>query len=123
MPISKDLLNDKYKELTQKYYGKGVKLLPTDIGEGWMRIPHFYRAYYVYKYATGMISAINFASNILNEVEGAKEKYLDFLRSGSKDYSINILQNAGVDLQSDEPYKVMANELKWALKEMESLVK
>ena len=123
MPISKELLNDKYKELTQKYYGKGVKLLPTDIGEGWMRIPHFYRAYYVYKYATGMISAINFASNILNDVEGAKDKYLDFLRSGSKDYSINILKNAGVDLQSDEPYKIMSEELKWALKEMESLIK
>ncbi len=122
-PISKDLLNAKYKELTQKYYGKGVKLLPTDIGEGWMRIPHFYRAYYVYKYATGMTCAINFARNIYEGKEGEVERYLEFLKSGSKDYSINILKNAGIDLTQQEPYKVMNDELEWALKEMEKLIK
>jgi oligoendopeptidase F len=122
-PISKDILNAKYKELTQKYYGKGVKLLPQDIGEGWMRIPHFYRAYYVYKYATGMTSAINFARRIYNGEEGVVDKYLRFLKSGSSDYSINILKNAGVDLESDESYKVMIDELSWALKEFEKLLK
>lgn len=122
-PISKDLLNAKYKELTQKYYGKGVKLLPEDIGEGWMRIPHFYRAYYVYKYATGMTSAINFARRIYNGEDGMVEKYLKFLKSGSKDYSINILKSAGVDLTKKEPYSVMQDELNWALKEMEKLIK
>lgn len=122
-PISKDILNAKYKELTQKYYGKGVKLLPQDIGEGWMRIPHFYRAYYVYKYATGMTSAINFARRIYNGEEGVVDKYLRFLKSGSSDYSINILKNAGVDLESDESYKVMIDELSWALKEFEKLIK
>lgn len=122
-PISKDLLNAKYKELTQKYYGKGVKLLPEDIGEGWMRIPHFYRAYYVYKYATGMTSAINFARRIYNGEDGMVEKYLEFLKSGSKDYSINILKSAGVDLTKKEPYSVMQDELNWALKEMEKLIK
>jgi oligoendopeptidase F len=121
-PISKDLLNAKYKELTQKYYGKGVKLLPQDIGEGWMRIPHFYRPYYVYKYATGMTSAINFARRICNGEEGAREKYLQFLKSGSSDYSINILRNAGVDLTTNDAYEVMSEELKWALDEFESLV-
>jgi oligoendopeptidase F len=121
-PISKDLLNAKYKELTQKYYGKGVKLLPNDIGEGWVRIPHFYRAYYVYKYATGMTSAINFARKIGRGDEVAREKYLEFLKSGSSDYSINILKKAGVDLTQDEPYKVMNDELKWALKEFEKLI-
>lgn len=121
-PISKDLLNAKYKELTQKYYGKGVKLLPTDIGEGWMRVPHFYRAYYVYKYATGMTSAINFARKIYDGEMGAVDKYLEFLKSGSKDYSINILKEAGVDLTTDEAYNIMQDELKWALKEFECLV-
>ena len=122
-PISKDLLNAKYKELTHKYYGKGVKLLPNDVGEGWMRIPHFYRAYYVYKYATGMTSAINFARRIYNNEEGMVEKYLEFLKSGSKDYSINILKTAGVDLTQDEPYNMMQDEFKWALREFEQLIK
>lgn len=122
-PISKDLLNQKYKELTQKYYGKNVKLLPQDVGESWMRVPHFYRSYYVYKYATGMTSAINFAKRILSGENNMVDKYIEFLKSGSKDYSINILKNAGIDLTQKEPYNVMQDELKWALTEFENLIK
>lgn len=121
-PVSKDLLNAKYKELNEKYYGKSVKIIKEDIGETWMRIPHFYRAYYVYKYATGMSSAINFASRIYNGDEGAKEKYLEFLKSGTCDYSNNILKKAGVDLLSDATYKVVFDEIKWALNEMSKLI-
>lgn len=121
-PISKDILNAKYKELLQTYYGKSMKFLKTDIGEGWMRVPHFYRAYYVYKYATGMTAAINFAIKIADKDKDARDKYLEFLRSGTKDYSINILKTAGVDLLSSEPYVVVAKELRWALDELESLL-
>ena len=88
-----------------------------------MRIQHFYRAYYVYKYATGMTSAINFARRIYNGEEGVVDKYLTFLKSGSSDYSINILKKAGVDLESDESYNVMIDEMSWALKEFEMLLK
>lgn len=123
LPMSKEILNAKYKDLTQKYYGKSVKLLKEDIGEGWMRIPHFYRAYYVFKYATGMISAINFSRKIYEKQDGALDKYLNFLKAGSSDYSVNILKNAGVDLTTDEPYKVMSEELTWSLDEMKKLVK
>lgn len=121
-PISKDILNAKYKSLIKEYYGNGVKLLPTDVGEGWMRVPHFYRAYYVYKYATGMTSAINFAIKIDSGDEVAKEKYLEFLKSGTSDYSLNILKKAGVDLGTKEPYKVVEKELKWAIDELEKLL-
>ena len=121
-PISKDILNKKYRELNEKYYGKGVNIIKEDNGSTWLRIPHFYRAYYVYKYATGMSSAINFASRIYNGDNDAKEKYLQFLKSGTSDYSINILRNAGVDLESSEAYDVVFNEINWALKEMENLI-
>lgn len=121
-PISKDILNAKYKELLQTYYGKSMKFLKTDIGEGWMRVPHFYRAYYVYKYATGMTAAINFATKIFNKDKEAKEKYLEFLKSGTNDYSINILKKAGVDLLSGEPYAMVAKELRWAIAELEKLI-
>jgi len=121
-PISKDILNAKYKSLLQTYYGKSMKFLKTDIGEGWMRVPHFYRAYYVYKYATGMTAAINFATKIVNKEKDAKEKYLEFLKSGTIDYSINILKKAGVDLLTSEPYVVVAKELRWALDELEALL-
>lgn len=121
-PISKDILNQKYKQLNEKYYGRDVKIIKEDIGETWMRIPHFYRAYYVYKYATGMSSAINFASRIYMGEEGAKEKYLEFLKAGTSDYSINILNRAGVDLTDEKTYKVVFDEINWALKEMEKLI-
>ena len=87
-----------------------------------MRIPHFYRAYYVYKYATGMTSAINFASRIYAGDNVAKDKYLGFLKSGTKDYSTVLLSNAGVDLESDSTYSVVFNEIDWALEEMEKLI-
>ncbi len=121
-PISKDILNAKYKELLQTYYGKSMKFIKTDVGEGWMRVPHFYRAYYVYKYATGMTAAINFATKIFNKDKETKEKYLEFLKSGTKDYSISILKNAGVDLLSGEPYALVAKELRWAIAELENLI-
>lgn len=122
-PISKDILNAKYKSLLKEYYGKSMKFLKEDIGEGWMRVPHFYRAYYVYKYATGMTSAINFAIKISAGDEEAKVKYLEFLKSGTKDYSINILKSAGVDLLTSEPYRVVEKELNWAIDELEKLLK
>ena len=121
-PISKDLLNAKYKELNQKYYGKSVKFESQDIGETWMRIPHFYRAYYVYKYATGMSSAINFATRIYNNEPDALDKYLEFLKSGTCDYSLEILKKAGVNLLDDRSYKVVFDEISWALKELEKLI-
>ena len=121
-PISKEMLNNRYRALNEKYYGKSVKIIKEDIGETWMRIPHFYRAYYVYKYATGMSCAINFASKIWAGDETTKSKYLQFLKSGTCDYSTNILANAGVNLLDDQTYKVVFDEIKWALDEMAKLI-
>ena len=65
---------------------------------GWSRIPHFYRAFYVYQYATGLSAALAFADRILSEGTPAVQRYLDFLRSGSKADPLVILKNAGVDI-------------------------
>lgn len=121
-PISKEILNIKWTKLVEKYYGKSMKRVKEDVGETWMRIPHFYRPYYVYTYATGMISAINFASRIISGNDDAKEKYLEFLKAGTKDYSTEILKNAGVDLENSDTYNIVFNEIKWALDEMEKLI-
>ena len=71
----------------------------------WARIPHFYSAFYVYKYVTGFTAANAFSSAILNHEEGAVDRYLNFLKSGGSDYSLNILRRAGVDLTSTEPFE------------------
>lgn len=116
-PLSKDILNNKYFELNKKYFGSNVKVDKLITYE-WMRIPHFYTPYYVYKYATGLISAICIVENIKTTKDGL-EKYLQMLKSGGNDYPTTILKNAGVNLESDEPFKIAFNKMKQLLKMFE----
>ena len=94
----------------------------NESGYVWLRIPHFYSSFYVFKYATGLTSGVCIASNILNNVPNAKENYFNFLKSGGNDYALNILKRAGVDLTTSKPYEVAFSELKWAINEMKKLV-
>lgn len=102
--ITSDVLNDTYYELNKLYFGKNV-IIDEDIKYEWARIPHFYTPFYVYKYATGLISALSIASDILNKVPGSIEKYLDFLSAGGSDYPLETLKKAGVDITSGDPIK------------------
>ena len=98
--ISAEILNDYYYKLNQKYFGKNVELIP-EIKFEWSRIPHFYGAFYVYKYAIGMISAIYLVDNI---IFNNAERYLNFLKSGSRKSPIELLFDAGVDLRRKETF-------------------
>jgi oligoendopeptidase F len=89
----------------------------------WARIPHFYNSFYVYKYATGFSAATSFAKQILDEGEPAVERYLGFLKSGGKDYSINILKKAGVDMSTPEPIRQAMSVFEGLIEEMEQLTK
>ena len=71
-----------------------------NIAHEWMRVPHFYNAFYVYQYATGLCSAVKLADDILHH--GALERYLTFLKSGGSDHPIEELKAAGVDLTQKE---------------------
>ena len=102
-PLTKENMSEKYLELNKKYYGDAV------ISEGyikyeWARIPHFYRAFYVYKYATGIISALAIADRILTEGQIAVDDYFKFLSSGGKDGPVELLKIAGVDLTKKQPF-------------------
>ncbi len=118
--LTKELLNEKYLELNKKYYGKSVKS-NEEIAYEWARIPHFYSAFYVYKYATGIISAVNIAEAILKDGKPAVDKYFKFLSSGSSDTPVNLLKIAGVNLETDEPYNVCMQSFKDALLQLEKL--
>ena len=82
----------------------------------WARIPHFYRAFYVYKYATGIISALAIADRILTEGKSAVDDYFKFLSSGGSDGPVELLKIAGVDLTDKKPFlqafKVFSDTLK-----------
>lgn len=102
-PLTADALCEMYYNLNKKYYGDAM-IHDDFIKYEWARIPHFYTAFYVYKYATGLISAINIADKILNE-KGYAKKYMDnFLSAGGKKSPYKILCDAGVDLATPEPY-------------------
>jgi oligoendopeptidase F len=101
-PLTPDVLGGIHKKLNEKYYGAVVRI--DDLLEvEWSRIPHFYRKFYVYQYATGISAATALARGILHDGAPAVERYLNFLKSGSSDYSINLLQGAGVDLSTPAP--------------------
>lgn len=103
-PITPDLLCDLYYDLNKQYYGKDV-VSDDLIRYEWARIPHFYSSFYVYKYSTGLISAICIASDILTKGEEAVKAYKKFLSAGGSMSPVEILKLANVDLESDEPYK------------------
>lgn len=120
-PISKQILSQKYEALNKAYQGTSVAHA-NQIKWEWLRIPHFYSPYYVFKYATGLTSAICIASNIANKVPGSVQNYKQYLQSGGSKFSVETLKLAGVNLETDEPYQVAFAEMNWALQELDKLV-
>ncbi|HHU62572.1 MAG: oligoendopeptidase F [Bacillota bacterium] len=101
-PVTADLLSEIYYDLNKQYFGEDI-IVDDYIAMEWARIPHFYRPFYVYKYATGFSAAISLSKQILEDGEPAVNRYLEFLGSGCSDYSINLLKNAGVDMSEPAP--------------------
>ena len=121
MPLTKDVLCDEYFKLNKKYYGRSVVSDP-EIAYEWARIPHFYRAFYVYKYATGIISAISIAERIYAEGAPAVEDYFKFLSSGGSDSPVELLKLAGVDLTRPDAFNAAMASFKDALEQFEALM-
>ncbi len=102
LPLNVDVFNETYESLFREYNGPDV-VFDEEVKFGWTRIPHFYRPFYVYKYATGFASAIHIATKILEGDQDFLSDYLSFLSSGSSDYPLELLKKAGVDLTSADP--------------------
>jgi len=100
-PLTPDRLDDLYADLKGDYYAPAE--LDDRIAREWMRIPHFYRAFYVYQYATGISAAVALVDGILEDGEPAAERYIDFLSSGSRQYPLELLRDAGVDMATPAP--------------------
>ncbi len=120
IPLTKDYLNGEYLKLNKKYYGDAV-VSDDEIAYEWARIPHFYNSFYVYKYATGLISAISIAERIYSEGDKAVEDYFRFLSSGASDGPVELLKLAGVDLTKRDAYEAMVKSFETTLAEFESL--
>lgn len=119
--LTKENLSEIYYDLNKKYYGDGI-IHDEQIAYEWARIPHFYSAFYVYKYATGIISAISIVKRILTEGESAVKDYFAFLSAGGSTDPVTILKRAGVDLTTKKPFEVAMQEFKDTLEEFKSLL-
>ncbi len=120
--LTTDELRKLYKDIYQKYWGSAM-VVDEEEEYTWSRIPHFYYNFYVYQYATGFAASEILSKKVKNEGEPAVKKYLNFLSSGSSDYSINILRNAGVDMDSPEPILAVTQKMNALLDEVEELIK
>jgi len=120
-PLNKDNLSEQYLALNRKYYGADL-VHDEEIATEWARIPHFYRSFYVYKYATGIISAITIANRILNEGENAVKEYKQFLSGGCMTDPVALLRIAGADLTTEAPYLLAMEEFKDAVEQFEALI-
>jgi oligoendopeptidase F len=107
-PLTLDVITGIYRNLLEGYFGDTLFLDP-ELNLECLRIPHFYSAFYVYKYATGVSAAIALADKVLNEGQSAKDAYLDFLKLGGSKFPLDQLVAAGVDMRSPEPIQRAMN--------------
>lgn len=118
--LTPEQLSEIYYDLNKKYFGEDI-IVDELIAMEWARIPHFYRPFYVYKYATGFSAAISLSQQILTEGEPAVERYLNFLAGGGSDYPLNLLKGAGVDMSKPEPIVAAMRVFEELLSELETL--
>lgn len=120
-PLTRENLCETYAGIGRKYYGDAIEH-DYEISTEWCRIPHFYSSFYVYKYSTGIISAINIVNKILTEGKPAVENYFKFLSGGSSTDPVSLLKLAGVDLTDKAPFKYAMKEFEKTLYEFEKLM-
>ena len=118
VPLTAEQLSSVFRRLNLLYY-RGVTVDPIQDIE-WARIPHFYNAFYVYKYATGFCSAVTIAGKILDE--GGAANYLKFLSTGGSDYPIEELKIAGVDLSRPDAVASALKEFDRCVTELDALI-
>lgn len=99
--LTEEEISNTYYDLNKKYYGDDI-ISDDEIRLEWARISHFYKGFYVYKYATGISIASRIVSDILENKDNALNNYIELLKSGGKDYSLNLLKLVNIDIKNDD---------------------
>ena len=123
-PVTGDALATLYFDITKKYYGhdQGVAIVDDYVRHEWSYIPHFYRDYYVFQYATSFTASTALSEKVLAGAPGARERYLAFLSAGGSKYPIELLKDAGVDMTTDEPLDLTMKKMNQVMDEMERIL-
>jgi len=122
VPLTSENLTAMYDSTLRDFYGDAV-VYDEQYGSTWIRIPHFYRNFYVYKYATSYCASQAISQAVLKKEKGAKERYMEFLSAGSSDYPIIILKKAGVDMTTPAPVEATMKKFTELVDELERLLK
>jgi oligoendopeptidase F len=122
-PITGEALDRLYLDITRRYYGHDQQITVVDdyIAHEWSFVPHFYRDFYVFQYATSFTAAEALSAKVLSGDQAATQRYLTFLGSGGSDYPVNLLKTAGVDMTTDEPLDLTIRKMNAVMDEMEKL--
>jgi oligoendopeptidase F len=123
-PVTGQALARLYLDITRRYYGHDQKVCIVDdyIAHEWSYIPHFYRDFYVFQYATSFTASSALAEKVKAGDAEARRKYLAFLGAGGSKYPIDLLKDAGVDMTTDEPLDLTMKEMNRVMDEMEKLL-
>ena len=123
-PITGDVLSALYLDITRKYYGhnEGVMVVDDYVAHEWSYIPHYYREFYVFQYATSLTAAEALSARVSAGDREAKARYLKFLGSGGSKYPVDLLKDAGVDMTTDEPLNLTMAKMNRVMDEIESLL-
>jgi oligoendopeptidase F len=120
-PLTLDRIRSLYRELLDAYFGPKF-VIDKQLELECLRIPHFYNAFYVYKYATGLAAAITLAKRVAEGGPRELEAYLGFLRGGSSKWPLDLLRDAGVDLEKPEPVATALARFGELVDELDTLV-
>lgn len=118
--LSAEYLSDLYADLVKQYFGPSL-VMDEEVRYEWARIPHFYRCFYVYKYATGYSSAVALSEAILRDGDKAVKPYLEFLSMGGSCYPLDSLKHAGVDLSTPAPVEAALQKFEKIVEEAEKV--
>ena len=121
IPLTLEQLRAEYRVLLDAYFGPRFVIDDT-LSLECFRIPHFYSAFYVYKYATGLAAAIALSRQVLSGGTEERDRYLAFLKSGGSNYPLDLLRTAGVDMETPDPINATMEHFRELVAELEELV-
>ena len=123
-PITGNALAKLYLDITRKYYGQdqGICIVDDTIANEWSYIPHFYRDFYVYQYATSFTASMALSEKVIGGDPAATKRYLAFLGAGGAKYPIDLLKDAGVDMTTGEPLDLTVKAMNRVMDEMEAIL-
>ena len=119
--LTEDFLTTTFGDIYSKYWGPSMQITEEE-AFSWARIPHFYRNYYVYAYATSFAAGEKVSERVQNEGQAGIDGFIAFLSSGSSDYPVELLNLAGVDMTTSEPFEAVSRKMNFLMDELEKIL-